>query len=42
MSPAILAAAPEALRIVELDTCAGDIFEAVAESHAYLTGLENS
>lgn len=40
--PAILAAAPEALRIVELDTCAGDIFEAVAESHAYLTGLENS
>lgn len=40
--PAILAAAPEAVRIVELDTCAGDIFEAVADSHAYLTGLEGA
>jgi sugar phosphate isomerase/epimerase len=38
--PSILAAAPDALRIVELDTCAGDVFEAVAESHAYLTALE--
>jgi sugar phosphate isomerase/epimerase len=38
--PSILAAAPDALRIVELDTCATDVFEAVAESHAYLTGLE--
>jgi sugar phosphate isomerase/epimerase len=38
--PSILAAAPEAVRIVELDTCAGDVFEAVAESHAYLTELE--
>lgn len=38
--PEILAAAPDALRIVELDTCAGDIFEAVADSHAYLTALE--
>jgi len=38
--PAILAAAPNAQRIVELDSCATDIFEAVAESHAYLTALE--
>jgi sugar phosphate isomerase/epimerase len=38
--PSILAAAPDAVRIVELDTCAGDIFEAVADSRAYLTGLE--
>jgi sugar phosphate isomerase/epimerase len=38
--PPILAAAPEAVRIVELDTCAGDVFQAVADSHAYLTGLE--
>ncbi|SDO96070.1 sugar phosphate isomerase/epimerase family protein [Actinacidiphila guanduensis] len=38
--PSILAAAPEAQRIVELDTCATDIFEAVAESRAYLTALE--
>jgi sugar phosphate isomerase/epimerase len=38
--PSILAAAPDAQRIVELDTCATDIFEAVAESHAYLTALE--
>lgn len=40
--PSILAAAPDAVRIVELDTCAGDIFEAVADSHAYLTGLEGA
>jgi sugar phosphate isomerase/epimerase len=40
--PSILAAAPGAVRIVELDTCATDIFEAVAESHAYLTALERS
>jgi sugar phosphate isomerase/epimerase len=40
--PSILAAAPDAVRIVELDTCAGDVFEAVAESHAYLTALEAS
>lgn len=38
--PSILAAAPDAVRIVELDTCAGDVFEAVADSHAYLTALE--
>jgi sugar phosphate isomerase/epimerase len=39
--PSILAAAPDAQRIVELDTCAGDIFEAVADSRAYLTALED-
>ncbi|MFI1098691.1 sugar phosphate isomerase/epimerase family protein [Streptomyces sp. NPDC020917] len=38
--PSILAAAPDAVRIVELDSCAGDIFEAVAESYAYLSALE--
>ncbi|MEE4542801.1 sugar phosphate isomerase/epimerase [Streptomyces sp. V4-01] len=38
--PAILAAAPDALRIVELDSCATDVFDAVAASHAYLTALE--
>jgi sugar phosphate isomerase/epimerase len=38
--PSILAAAPEAVRIVELDSCAGDVFEAVGESHRYLTALE--
>jgi sugar phosphate isomerase/epimerase len=40
--PSILAAAPDALRIVELDSCATDVFEAVAESRAYLAGLERS
>ncbi|MEU5253595.1 sugar phosphate isomerase/epimerase family protein [Streptomyces longwoodensis] len=40
--PAILAAAPGAVRIVELDTCAGDVFEAVADSHTYLTGSEGA
>jgi sugar phosphate isomerase/epimerase len=36
----VLAAAPaDALRIVELDACDGDVFEAVADSHAFLTGL---
>jgi len=38
--PAILAAAPEAVRIVELDSCATDIFDAVAQSRAYLNALE--
>jgi sugar phosphate isomerase/epimerase len=36
--PEILAAAPDAQRIVELDTCATDLFDALAASHAYLTG----
>ncbi|MEV7966456.1 sugar phosphate isomerase/epimerase [Sphaerisporangium sp. NPDC088356] len=40
--PGILAAAPDAWRIVELDDCATDIVEALAESHAYLTGLEGA
>ncbi|MGN9837796.1 sugar phosphate isomerase/epimerase family protein [Nonomuraea sp. H19] len=40
--PEILAAAPDAWRIVELDECATDIFTALAESHAYLTSLESS
>jgi sugar phosphate isomerase/epimerase len=35
----ILAAAPDALRIVELDSFDGDVFEAIADSHAYLTAL---
>jgi sugar phosphate isomerase/epimerase len=38
--PEILAAAPDAQRIVELDTCATDLFDALAASHTYLTGLE--
>ncbi|MGW4404974.1 sugar phosphate isomerase/epimerase family protein [Nonomuraea sp. NPDC004702] len=38
----ILAAAPDAWRIVELDTCATDLFTALADSHAHLTGLEGS
>jgi sugar phosphate isomerase/epimerase len=37
--PDILAASPESWRIVELDSCAGDIFDALAGSHAYLTRL---
>lgn len=40
--PRILAAAPDALRVVELDTCATDIFDALADSHAYLTVLERA
>ncbi|SEG75709.1 Sugar phosphate isomerase/epimerase [Nonomuraea solani] len=38
----ILAAAPAARRVVELDECATDVFAALAESHAYLTSLEGS
>ncbi len=37
--PQILAARPEAWRVVELDSCATDVFEALAASHAYLTEL---
>ncbi|MFI6921505.1 sugar phosphate isomerase/epimerase family protein [Nonomuraea spiralis] len=40
--PEILAAAPDAWRIVELDTCATDLFTALADSHAHLTRLEGS
>jgi sugar phosphate isomerase/epimerase len=38
----ILAAAPHAQRIVELDHCATDMVTALAESHAYLTELEGA
>jgi len=34
----VLAAAPDALRVVEFDAYDGDIFEGIAASHAYLTG----
>ncbi|MEU8247375.1 sugar phosphate isomerase/epimerase [Nonomuraea sp. NPDC048916] len=40
--PGILAAAPGAWRIVELDSCAGDVFEALAASHAFLTSLTSA
>ncbi|WP_430393808.1 hypothetical protein [Brachybacterium nesterenkovii] len=33
---AILAAAPQALRVVEFDDYAGDVFEGIAESLAWL------
>jgi sugar phosphate isomerase/epimerase len=36
---AILAANPTALRVVELDDFDGDVFEAIADSYAYLTEL---
>ena len=35
--PAILAAAPQALRVVELDGFNGDVFDALRDSFAYLT-----
>jgi len=37
--PEILAAAPQALRVVELDDFAGDVFDAVADSIRYLVSL---
>ncbi|MEY9849852.1 sugar phosphate isomerase/epimerase family protein [Streptacidiphilus sp. MAP5-3] len=37
-----LAAAPTAQRIVELDSCTGDVFDALAQSHAYLARLERT
>lgn len=40
--PEVLAANPEAWRVVEFDSCATDVFEALARSHAYLTGLAAS
>jgi hypothetical protein len=36
---AILAAAPAALRVIELDDTRGDRFEAIADSYAYLAGI---
>lgn len=39
--PAVLAAAPrDAWRVIEFDQCATDIFHALAESLAYVNGLE--
>jgi sugar phosphate isomerase/epimerase len=38
--PAILAAAPHAVRVIELDNCDTDMFQALADSYAYVTGLE--
>jgi sugar phosphate isomerase/epimerase len=38
--PEILAAAPDAWRIVEFDSCAGDLFAELAASHTYLSALE--
>jgi sugar phosphate isomerase/epimerase len=38
--PAILAAAPQAVRVIELDNCDTDMFQALADSYAYVTGLE--
>ncbi len=35
--PAILAAAPQAMRVVELDGFSGDVFDALRDSFAYLT-----
>ncbi|WP_091186662.1 sugar phosphate isomerase/epimerase family protein [Paramicrobacterium humi] len=39
--PAILAAAPSALRVIELDDSRGDRFQAVVDSFGYLRSLEN-
>ena len=38
--PEILAAAPDAWRIVEFDWCAGDLFAELAASHTYVSALE--
>lgn len=38
--PAILAAAPNALRVIELDDSRGDRYQAIVDSFAYLTALE--
>lgn len=37
--PGILAAAPEALPVLEFDAYAGDIFEGLEAAHRYVTGL---
>jgi sugar phosphate isomerase/epimerase len=36
----VLAAAPDALRVIEFDAYDGDIFEGIAASYTYLTGAE--
>lgn len=38
--PAVLAAAPQAMRVIEFDAYAGDLFEGLATSLAYLNGLQ--
>jgi sugar phosphate isomerase/epimerase len=35
----VLAAAPDALRVIEFDVYDGDIFEGIAASYAYLNGV---
>lgn len=41
--PAVLAAAPkDAWRVIEFDSCATDVFEALAASLAYVNGLEGA
>jgi sugar phosphate isomerase/epimerase len=40
--PAILAAAPQALRVIEFDAYAGDVFEGIAESFAWLTANDTA
>jgi sugar phosphate isomerase/epimerase len=35
----VLAAAPDALRVIEFDAYDGDIFEGITASHAFLTGV---
>ena len=35
----VLAAAPDALRVIEFDAYAGDIFDGLAASHSFVTGL---
>ena len=40
--PAILAAAPQALRVIEFDAYAGDVFEGIAESFAWLTANDGA
>ncbi|ACU74198.1 Xylose isomerase domain protein TIM barrel [Catenulispora acidiphila DSM 44928] len=40
--PAVLAAAPDAWRVIEFDECATDIFEALAQSLAYVNDLEGT
>jgi sugar phosphate isomerase/epimerase len=37
----ILRTAPQALRVIELDDCSGDIFNALAESYTFLSLLED-
>ncbi len=38
--PAIVAAAPDAVRVIEFDEYAGDIFEALRASYEYVSGLD--